>query len=191
MGTTSYNIEDVITLPTLEKEGWNFLYFEVSEIDETTNFVMSEHFQEATIPAGRYGDVEFTAIWSANEFGVSFNLTHLTYSADSLTATSGVPYTATLIADEGYALPTSVQVSINGKIVESGYSYTDGVITISGNAVVGNIIITASGTPERFMVTLNLNDARLSHGSTNASVSLEGVQVNENGEIELLSLIHI
>ena len=90
-----------------------------------------------------------------------------------------------MIADEGYALPTSVQVSINGKIVESGYSYTDGVITISGNAVVGNITITASGTPERFMVTLNLNDARLSHGSTNASVSLEGVQVNENGEIEL------
>ena len=100
-------------------------------------------------------------------------------------ALAGQNYTATLIADEGYALPTSVQVSINGEIVKSGYSYTDGVITISGNAIVGNIIITASGTPERFMVTLNLNDARLSHGSTNASVSLEGVQVNENGEIEL------
>lgn len=85
-------------------------------------------------------------------------------SAEGLTMTD---YTATLTPEGGYLLPEDVSVVVDGKALESGYTYdpATGSLTIPGKSITGNVEISAKATAEIvgiWEVTLNydtvLND---------------------------------
>ena len=95
------------------------------------------------------------------------NLYHISTdgSAEGLTMTD---YTATLTPESGYLLPEEVSVVVDGKALESGYTYdpATGSLTISGKSITGNVEISANAPAEIvgiWIATLNydtiLNDA--------------------------------
>ncbi|MCD8017975.1 MAG: hypothetical protein LUE97_09325, partial [Oscillospiraceae bacterium] len=80
-------------------------------------------------------------------------LTNISLSGDSATtATEGVDYSATLVADDGYTLPDTVTVTVGGTelTADEDYSYDaeTGVLTVYAEAVTGTIAVTASGVEE-------------------------------------------
>ena len=99
------------------------------------------------------------AIYTANEYKVTFNGTNVTLpdgTTDANAATHGQSYTVTLKPEEGYSLPESVTVTMGGS---SGSFYTydsaTGVLTIS--FVTGEITITAEGVINTYTVTFETN----------------------------------
>ena len=60
-------------------------------------------------------------------------------------AVTGTDFTAAVIADEHYELPQAVTVTVDGTVLTEGYTYdsTTGVLTISGDAITGDIAISA------------------------------------------------
>lgn len=87
---------------------------------------------------------------------VTSDLSGLTFSGQS-TAVYGTNYTATLTADTGYSLPQSVTVSVGGSVTGSGYTYNsvDGSLTLNGDIITGDILITAAGVPKQYTVTFD------------------------------------
>ena len=99
------------------------------------------------------------AIYTANEYKVTFNGTNVTLpdgTTGANAATHGQSYTVTLTPEEGYSLPESVTVTMDGS---SGRFYTydpaTGVLTIS--FVTGEITITAEGVINTYTVTFETN----------------------------------
>lgn len=91
---------------------------------------------------------------------VTTNLTNLT-TEGAETAKYGTNYTATLIANAGYELPQSVEITVDGSpIAENGYLYNsaDGKITIYGAYIKGDISIKAAGTAKKSAVTLDMQN---------------------------------
>ena len=90
----------------------------------------------------------------ATSYSVTFELTNVTKTNGSTTATGGTQYTATLAASSGYTLPDSITVKAGSTTLTSGthYSYNSstGAIIINGSAITGNLTITASGAPLTF-----------------------------------------
>ena len=78
-----------------------------------------------------------------------YHLTNgLTASGAPQTSTHGVEFTATLSAARGYALPDSITVEVGGaELTAEQYDYNDesGKVTIPGEQVTGNVVITAAG----------------------------------------------
>jgi hypothetical protein len=91
-------------------------------------------------------NVAIVYVATANEYIVTNTLTNIT-SDGELTATYGVDYEATLTATSG-TLPTAITITINDVevTVDTEYTYnsTTGDIVISGQYVVGNVVVTAS-----------------------------------------------
>lgn len=78
---------------------------------------------------------------------VESSLNHLNLDGDN-TALLGKDYRATLkVTDNNYQLPSSIKVSINGKVLTSGYTYnpSTGLIIISADKLNGTLVIEASG----------------------------------------------
>lgn len=61
------------------------------------------------------------------------------------TAVTGTDFTATITADEHYELPEAVSITIDGAVLTEGYTYDSatGVLTVSGDAITGDITISA------------------------------------------------
>lgn len=81
----------------------------------------------------------------SKEFTVDVSaLNHINLNG-ALSGTVGTEYTVTLTADEHHDLPQAVIVTVAGTVLEDGYTYdsTTGVLTITGDAVTGDIVITA------------------------------------------------
>ena len=109
-----------------------------------------------------------TVTTSAASVNVTLNGTNVTISGNG-SATSGTDYTATLTKKNGYELPASVTVSINGTTVTSGFTYdrSTGKVIISGSAITGDIIISATGANSR---TVTFNGTNItSNGASTAS----------------------
>ena len=98
-------------------------------------------------------------------YQVELKGTNVTISGNS-TAAPGTNYTATLTAKSGYQLPTSVTVTIGGKTVTSGYTYTNGKVTIQASAITGDITISASGIPETYQVSFSGNNITFTGAET-------------------------
>lgn len=80
-------------------------------------------------------------------YKVTFNGTNVSFSGASQAA-SGVEYTATLTADKDYVLPSDIEIIIASAYI-SGYAYDSatGKLTIPGNLVTGDMMITAKAVP--------------------------------------------
>ena len=97
-------------------------------------------------------------------YTVTNNLTHVTNSYNSATATENQAYNATLTADSGYTID-SVTVTMGGNDITST-AYSNGTISISN--VTGNIVITASAietSQEVHATAISLSPSTVSFGT--------------------------
>ena len=173
---TTFTIEDAITLPEPQLTGWRFRYWEVSVVDEEneTSFVIGQQFTD-TINAGVYGNVTLRAIWGAETNVVTYHLTNATKVSGPDEIDSGDDFSATITANTGYTLPDTITVSVNGTAlvnseddVQYTYSQADGTITIDGDLINGDVVITVTATANHYNAIIN---------TTHTTVSLD-----ENGD---------
>ena len=97
------------------------------------------------------GAIKITATGGHASYSVTHTLTGLTASGGS-SATHGTNYVSTLTAKDGYKIPDSVTVKIGGAATSS-FTYSGGVVTVTGSAITGNIEIIADGSVNAFTVT--------------------------------------
>lgn len=104
------------------------------------------------------GTLTITGAAIPKEYGEAvFELTHLTVgTSHTEKAIYGMVYECQLTADEGYELPNSVQIEMNGTLLRAGYSYGNGLIRIP--SVTGPVKITAAATPKTYSVTTQLDN---------------------------------
>ena len=75
----------------------------------------------------------------------------------------GTYATGTLAPEAGYELPASIEITVDGKTLASGKDYTykgknaaePGTIIIHGDVIKGDIVIKATGTPKKVMVSFD------------------------------------
>ena len=77
-------------------------------------------------------------------YTVTYNLTNLS-SSSSKTAIINTSYTGKISANNGYSLPSSITITMNGNTLRNGYTYSANNGNITINNVTGPITITASG----------------------------------------------
>ncbi len=106
-----------------------------------------------------------------NTYSVAFLGTNLSIEGGS-SVTAGATYTAILTVGEGYSLPASITVTVGGTVLpDEKYYYQKsvnaGTVTIYGDSISGDIVITATGVVRIYEV--NLSGAHLSlNGDTTA-----------------------
>lgn len=100
-----------------------------------------------------YGNIEIIAAGksvedsSSETYDIVYDLYKVNASKQDGKVSAGTEYSVKLTPESGYKLKnTNIGVSVNGADVTSGYSYNDGVLTIT--SVEGDIVITAVGTPK-------------------------------------------
>ena len=121
------------------------------------------------------GDIVITASGVGQSYDVAFSLTNVTIVSGANQCNYGANYQATLAAEVGYILPTTIKVLVGGtELSASSYTYKDGVVTIPGDSLTGNVEIIASTTEKaKYDVTYTLigvtneNGAAIcTHGTT-------------------------
>lgn len=92
-----------------------------------------------------------TVTVGANGYTVTKNATHCIINGAGNTS-EGATYTATITADSGYDVPSSITVIMGGTtLAASAYTYSNGSLSIPN--VSGNIVITATSSQHEFTVT--------------------------------------
>ena len=106
-----------------------------------------------TVPSGSWDGA--TTTWDTYNptYSVTFKGTNVTSNGTN-TATKGTNYTATLTSAQGYELPQTVTVTVGGSTINT-HSFKDGMLTIPGSSITGNIVITAKGERGECKVTFN------------------------------------
>ncbi|MBR4704261.1 MAG: InlB B-repeat-containing protein [Paludibacteraceae bacterium] len=91
----------------------------------------------------------FGEVQNAADYTVTHTLSNVTKSSGATSVKEGNNYTATYAGAGGYALPSTITVTIGGSPATAGTDYTwtqgTGVVSIPGNKVTGNIVITVTG----------------------------------------------
>lgn len=87
-------------------------------------------------------------------YSVTANMSSLTFSGASQ-ATNGQDYSATISNNGGCQLPGAITVTVGGTTLAAGsstytYSVRSGVVTIKGEAITGNIVISATATAHQW-----------------------------------------
>lgn len=95
-----------------------------------------------------------TEINTTTSFSVTANMSYLAFSGNSQ-ATSGQDYTATIAMNGGCQMPSAITVTVGGVQLSEGssaytYNLRTGQITIKGEAITGNIVISAAATVHQF-----------------------------------------
>ena len=106
----------------------------------------------------------FGEVQSAADYTVTHTLSNVTKSAGATSVKEGNNYTATYAVAGDYALPSTITVTIGGSPATAGTDYTwtqgTGVVTILGNKVTGNIVITVTGVAVvNYSITYHCNGA--------------------------------
>ena len=163
----TYTIEESVTLASpAARTGYKFGGW--YEKEDFSGDAVSE------IAKGSTGNKVFYAKWKPESCAVRFaenSGTGLNLSAEN--ALYGQQFVLTLTAQEGYTLPASVEVKMDGGVGDF-YSYSNGVITIS--SVTGAITITANGVPKIYSVTLG-------EGSANVAIDVSSATYGDKVEI--------
>ena len=146
-----------ITLQAPEKTGYDFGgWFE--EASFTTPITKIEK--------GSTGNKTIYGKWTV---GITRDLTNVSSSStgSAVAANASANYTETLTPGAGYALPSTITVTIGGQTATPGenfegdaaytYNSTSGVITIKNTAITGPVVITAEGAAQTYTVTFNAN----------------------------------
>lgn len=102
-----------------------------------------------TIPSDKVtGNIKITAIGVA-VYDVELKETNVTINGNE-TAKEDADYSAQITANQGYVLPESITVKVNGTDLVNGigYTYEDGKVTIPAENIKGNLVIEAVGVKE-------------------------------------------
>ena len=164
--TSSVAYGTSLTAPTVTKANYDFSGWSPSVA--------------STMPAAA---TTYTATWTAKKYNVTTSLTNMSVSSGTTgtnAATYGSNYSLTLAAADGYVLPTTITVTIGGSAAPSGsfsYSYSTGVVTITGSYITGNIVITAAGEENVFRVTYSGN------GNTGGTVPSDATAYDPDAEV--------
>ncbi|MDY3141370.1 MAG: hypothetical protein SOW30_01625, partial [Parabacteroides sp.] len=104
------------------------------------------------------GTLSITGVADPKDYGEAiFELTHITVGdGHTEKAIHGTIYECQLTADEGYELPNSLQVEMSGVLLNSGYTYENGLLRIL--SVTGPITITATATIRTYAVFSELEN---------------------------------
>ena len=155
-----------------------YVFNEQYNDDKKTDY--SSDLKEVNIPA------------NVNAYDVETSLTNLTFSGNDYAKTSE-DYTATLKAEENYALPENITVKVGNAELTAGdntYSYNSGsgVITIKSSAIKGKITITATAA----LPKENTPNAQIDYGNENLTDLTAGTYTiswdeNQSGEYTLAS----
>ena len=92
-----------------------------------------------------------------NEYTITSDLTNITSNGTD-NIQHGSEYKATLTADEGYTLPEDITIKVGNTILKDGYTFIDGVLTISKDSVTDNITIEATAKLNEYTVTSDLTN---------------------------------
>ena len=121
-----------------------------------TGFTYNAETGVLTIPAAAVtGNIKITAVSEGieppivpTEFDVTLSEdSHVTISEDK--AIDSFEFEAILLPDEGYTLPETITVTIDGtECTDFTYNSETGELVIPGDCVVGDIVITVSAVPE-------------------------------------------
>lgn len=111
-------------------------------------------------------------------YTVTNTLTHVTNSNAAQSAEENTAYTATLTADQWYAI-TAVTVTMGGTDI-TATAYSNGVISIQN--VTGNIVITATATETVRENLLTMNDGKINKrfNSSNAESGVNGYYITDH-----------
>lgn len=106
----------------------------------------------------------FGEVQSAADYTVTHTMSNVTKSAGATSVKEGNNYTATYAVAGDYALPSTIAVTIGGSPATAGTDYTwtqgTGVVSIPGNKVTGNIVITVTGVAVvNYSITYHCNGA--------------------------------
>ncbi len=90
--------------------------------------------------------VTLYAVWKRSNYGVGYDLSHVTSSSTETAVTLGGSYSTTLTVDEGYEM-SDVSITMGGVVITSRvYNEVTGEVSISN--INGNIIIKAEAKPK-------------------------------------------
>jgi len=124
----------------------------------------------------------FGEVQNAADYTVTHTMSNVTKSAGATSVKEGNNYTATYAVAGDYALPENISVTIGGSPATAGTDYTwtqgTGVVTIPGNKVTGNIVITVTGVEASSILNVTYNG----NGSTGGSVPTDDTDY-EAGDI--------
>ena len=98
-------------------------------------------------------DITIEATGKLKEYSVTSNLTNIKSNGTDKVS-HGKEYKATLTADDGYNLPSDITIKVGDTVLKDGYTFVDGVLTISGEKVTGNITINAIGNKKHTSIDL-------------------------------------
>ena len=113
------------------------------------------------------GNITIKATGKLKEYSVTSDLTNIKSNGTDKVS-HGKEYKATLTADDGYNLPSDITVKVGDTVLKDGYTFADGVLTISGEKVTGNITIEATGKLKEYSVTSDLTNIK-SNGTDKVS----------------------
>lgn len=98
-------------------------------------------------------------------FDVTNSLTNLSFAGNT-TIRYKRAYSATLTPTDGYKLPDSVTVKVNGStITDYNYNSSTGQILVNSSAVTGNIEITATAPAQTYTITFDMQGGSGGTGS--------------------------
>ena len=98
-------------------------------------------------------DITIEATGKLKEYSVTSDLTNIKSNGTDKVS-HGKEYKATLTADDGYNLPNDITIKVGDTVLKDGYTFADGVLTISGEKVTGNITINAIGNKKHTSIDL-------------------------------------
>ena len=113
------------------------------------------------------GNITIEATGKLKEYSVTSDLTNIKSNGTDKVS-HGKEYKATLTADDGYNLPSDITIKVGDTVLKDGYTFVDGVLTISGEKVTGNITIEATGKLKEYSVTSDLTNIK-SNGTDKVS----------------------
>lgn len=164
LGETSFPAGSDVQFNLKANEGYNLPSEITVVMGETTLVNGSDYVYEASTGSFTLsriiGAITITAEATPKSYAVESTITHLSYDTETKTEVShGDSFDARLVPDEGYELPTSITVKMNGNLLEAyAYYYDPKTGEIRIDAVTGEVEIVAEGQPIYWAVT-----ARLSH----------------------------
>ncbi len=136
---TGYDLPGSITVTVDDGNG-------KSALTAGTDYTYNKGTGAVTITASKVtGDIEITAAGVIKTFTVVNAVDNSSIPDSDHEATYGTDYITTLTADAGNALPETITITVGGTPLTEGYTYdkNDGVITIAGAKVTGDIEILA------------------------------------------------
>ena len=142
---TTYNIESATVIDNPTRGGYTFYGWQSSALDEITD--------DLTIPAGTYGDIMLTAVWTSDKNEIIYELNGgAVNGTNPTTFTTGDTFTIINPEKTGYEFAGWDKFSVNTG-VSSSEPMMNGTITSTD---FGTIVFTARWTPINYNINYDI-----------------------------------